>query len=463
MENICPVEKNRDYIMRIDDIGNDGEGIGKIEGFTVFVKDALPQEKVSVKIVKVKKNFAYGRLMEIIEPSENRVQPKCGVYKRCGGCSLQHLSYEAQLDFKTKKVYDALTRIGGFKNPTVERAVGMDNPFYYRNKAQFPVGKDKNGVKIGFYAPRSHDIVDVEECIIQNKINRQINDIIRCFITEEGIEPYDESTGRGLLRHIVTRVGFVTGEVLVCLVVNGRKIPSSEKLVKKLRDIKGVKGIVLNVNTKKTNVILGDEIIVLWGQNFITDYIGNVKFEVSIKSFYQVNPLQTKVLYEKALELAGLSGDENVLDLYCGIGTISLFLAQKAKNVIGIEIVEQAVKDAERNAEINGFKNARFIAGSAEEVIPDIYKNGFKPDLIVVDPPRKGCDSVVIDTIVKMSPQKVVYVSCDPSTLARDLKILCERGYKFDKVHVVDQFCHSTHVETVILMTYCGNEAKNEG
>ena len=366
MKDICPVEKNRDYIMRIDDIGNDGEGIGKIEGFTVFVKDALPQEKVSVKIVKVKKNFAYGRLMEIIEPSENRVQPKCVVYKRCGGCSLQHLSYEAQLDFKTKKVYDALTRIGGFKNPTVERAVGMDNPFYYRNKAQFPVGKDKNGVKIGFYAPRSHDIVDVEECIIQNKINRQINDIIRCFITEEGIEPYDESTGRGLLRHIVTRVGFVTGEVLVCLVVNGRKIPSSEKLVKKLRDIKGVKGIVLNVNTKKTNVILGDEIIVLWGQDFITDYIGNVKFEVSIKSFYQVNPLQTKVLYEKALELAGLSGDENVLDLYCGIGTISLFLAQKAKNVIGIEIVEQAVKDAESIAG----------AGTAEKVLVKGHADG---------------------------------------------------------------------------------------
>ena len=452
MNNICPVEKNKDYLMEITDIGNEGEGIGKIDGFTVFVKDALPGEKIKVRITKVNKSFAFGRLMEIIEPSEYRVEPECPVYKRCGGCSLQHLSYDEQLKFKTKKVKDVLERIGGFENADVNDAVGMENPFHYRNKAQFPVREGKNGVEIGFYAPRSHNVIDIDSCLIQHPLNDKIIRLIREFINEENISVYNENTGKGLIRHIVTRIGYVTKEVLICIVINGKSIPKKEKLIKKLSEVEGLKGIVLNINTKNTNVILSRETKVLWGQGFITDYIGDVKFEISINSFYQVNPVQTKILYSKALELAGLTGNENVFDIYCGIGTISLFLAKKAKKVIGVEIVEQAIEDAKRNAEINGITNAEFIAGSAEEVIPKLYKEGITADVVVVDPPRKGCDEAVLDTIIKMQPEKVVYVSCDPSTFARDLKILCSNGYEKGTAQPVDQFCHSGHVETAVLL-----------
>ncbi len=452
MNNICPVEKNKDYLMKITDIGNEGEGIGKIDGFTVFVKDALPDEKIKVRITKVNKSFAFGRLMEIIEPSEHRIEPKCPVYKRCGGCSLQHLSYDEQLKFKTKKVKDVLERIGGFENADVNDAIGMENPFHYRNKAQFPVREGKNGVEIGFYAPRSHNVIDIDSCLIQHPLNDKIIRLIREFIDEENISVYNESTGKGLIRHIVTRIGYVTKEVLVCIVINGKSIPKKEKLIEKLSEVEGLKGIVLNINTKNTNVILSRETKVFWGQGFITDYIGDVKFEISINSFYQVNPVQTKVLYSKALELAGLTGNENVFDIYCGIGTISLFLAQKAKKVIGVEIVEQAIEDAKRNAKINGITNAEFIAGSAEEVIPKLYKEGITADVVVVDPPRKGCDEAVLDTIIKMQPEKVVYVSCDPSTFARDLKVFCSNGYEKGTAQPVDQFCHSGHVETVVLL-----------
>ena len=453
MNNICPVEKNKDYFMEITDIGNEGEGIGKIDGFTVFVKDALPSEKIKVRITKVNKSFAFGRLMEIIEPSKHRVEPKCPVYKRCGGCSLQHLSYDEQLKFKTKKVKDVLERIGGFENADVNDAIGMENPFHYRNKAQFPVREGKNGVEIGFYAPRSHNVIDIESCLIQHPLNDKIIRLIREFIKEENISVYNETTGKGLIRHIVTRIGYVTKEVLICIVINGKSIPKKERLIKKLSEVEGLKGIVLNINTKNTNVILSRETKVLWGQGFITDYIGDVKFEISINSFYQVNPVQTKVLYSKALELAGLTGNENVFDIYCGIGTISLFLAKKAKKVIGVEIVEQAIEDAKRNAKINGITNAEFIAGSAEEVIPKLYEEGITADVVVVDPPRKGCDEAVLDTIIKMQPKRVVYVSCDPSTFARDLKVLCSNGYEKGTAQPVDQFCHSGHVETVCLLS----------
>ena len=453
MNNIYPVEKNKDYFMEITDIGNEGEGIGKIDGFTVFVKDALPSEKIKVRITKVNKSFAFGRLMEIIEPSKHRVEPKCPVYKRCGGCSLQHLSYDEQLKFKTKKVKDVLERIGGFENADVNDAIGMENPFHYRNKAQFPVREGKNGVEIGFYAPRSHNVIDIESCLIQHPLNDKIIRLIREFIREENVSVYNETTGKGLIRHIVTRIGYVTKEVLICIVINGKSIPKKERLIKKLSEVEGLKGIVLNINTKNTNVILSRETKVLWGQGFITDYIGDVKFEISINSFYQVNPVQTKVLYSKALELAGLTGNENVFDIYCGIGTISLFLAKKAKKVIGVEIVEQAIEDAKRNAKINGITNAEFIAGSAEEVIPKLYEEGITADVVVVDPPRKGCDEAVLDTIIKMQPKRVVYVSCDPSTFARDLKVLCSNGYEKGTAQPVDQFCHSGHVETVVLLS----------
>lgn len=463
MSSLCPVEKNKEYLMTIDDIGNDGEGIGKIDGFTVFVKDALPKEKIEVLITKVRKNFAYGRLMKIIEVSENRVEPVCKSYKRCGGCNIQHLSYNEQLNFKTKKVRDALERIGGFVGVAVKDTIGMENPYNYRNKAQFPVGQSKGKTEIGFYSPRSHNIVDIESCCIQNKANDRIIKIIRQFMEEENIPAYDEITGKGLIRHILTKVGFVTGEKLVCIVVNGNSIPNKEKLIDRLKTIDGLTGIVLNINKQNTNVILGKENKVLWGREYIVDYIDGIKFEISVHSFFQVNPVQTRVLYGKALELAGLTGSENVLDIYCGIGTISLFLAQKAKKVIGVEIVEQAIKDAKRNAEINGIKNAEFIAGPAEKVIPEIYDSGFVADTVVVDPPRKGCDIAVLNTIINMAPNRLVYVSCDPSTMARDVKILCENGFVINEVQPVDQFCHTTHVESVIMMTYCGKEAKNEG
>ena len=441
-------------------MGNDGEGIGHVQGMTVFVKDAVVGDLAEVKIVKVKKNIAYGRLMKLITPSPYRVEPVCDKAKRCGGCTMQQVSYEQQLEYKWNKVKNCLQRIGKMENVEAimeKPAYGMDDPFHYRNKAQFPVGRDKNGdVVIGFYAGRSHDIIDTESCAIGAPVNDQIVAIVRSFIEDNHISTYDEETGRGLVRHILIRVGFTTKEIMVCLVTNGNKLPHSEILIDELVKIDGMTSICLNVNMENTNRILGDKCITLWGQSYITDYIGDIKYQISPLSFYQVNPVQTNVLYNKALEYADLSGDETVWDMYCGIGTISLFLAQKAKKVYGVEIVPQAIDDARHNAEINGITNAEFFVGKAEEVVPDIYKkggDGSHADVVVVDPPRKGCDQVLLDTLVHMAPERIVYVSCDPATLARDVKILQEKGYEAKKVAVVDQFCHSGHVETVVKLS----------
>ena len=452
--------KNEDYQVLIEDMGNDGEGIGHVQGMTVFVKDAVVGDLAEVKIVKVKKNIAYGRLMKLITPSPYRVESVCDKAKRCGGCTMQQVSYEQQLEYKWNKVKNCLQRIGKMENVEAimeKPAYGMDDPFHYRNKAQFPVGRDKNGdVVIGFYAGRSHDIIDTESCAIGAPVNDKIVAIVRSFIEDNHISTYDEETGRGLVRHILIRVGFTTKEIMVCLVTNGNKLPHSETLIDELVKIDGMTSICLNVNMENTNRILGDKCITLWGQSYITDYIGDIKYQISPLSFYQVNPVQTNVLYNKALEYADLSGDETVWDMYCGIGTISLFLAQKAKKVYGVEIVPQAIDDARHNAEINGITNAEFFVGKAEEVIPDIYKkggDGSHADVVVVDPPRKGCDQVLLDTLVHMAPERIVYVSCDPATLARDVKILQEKGYEAKKVAVVDQFCHSGHVETVCLLS----------
>jgi 23S rRNA (uracil-5-)-methyltransferase RumA len=453
MKTKPPVIKNEDYVMTVTDIGSDGQGVGKIDGFTIFVPEALPEEEIEVKITKVKKSFAFGRMMKIIKESQYRVQPACELAKRCGGCSLQHMSYEAQLKFKTKRVKDAMERIGGFTDVTVLDAIGMENPYNYRNKAQFPVGKDNDGVKIGFYAKRSHNIVDCKSCKIQHEVNDKIIAIMRKYIEENDVPVYNEETGKGLIRHVITRVGFATGEIMVCIVANGAKLPNSEALINELQEIESMTSIVLNVNRERTNVILGNKIKQLWGNEFISDFIGDVKFEISPLSFFQVNPVQTKILYQKAIELAELSGDENVLDIYCGIGTISLFLAQKAKKVMGVEIIPEAIEDARKNAKINDIKNVEFRIGSAEDIIPIIHEEGFRPDVVVVDPPRKGCDETVLEAIVAMKPQKVVYVSCEPSTFARDLKFLSENGYVAGPVQPVDQFCHSNHVETVVLMS----------
>ena len=446
-----PVEKNQTYTMSITDIGTNGEGIGRIDGYTVFVEGALPEEVIKVLIVKTKKHFGYGKLLEILEPSPHRVTPACPVAAKCGGCQLQHLSYEGQLAFKTKKAKDHLERIGGFSGISVGYAKGMEEPWRYRNKAQFPVGGKTGEPEIGFYAKRSHRIIDTPVCMLQNKINDQIVKIIRAFLTEYEIPLYDETIHRGLVRHILTRIGRRTGEIMVCLVINGRKLPHCDVLVERLREIEGMTSIVLNVNTAQTNVILGTEVHVLWGKETIRDYIGDVQFEISPLSFYQVNPLQTQVLYQTALDFAELEGNETVLDLYCGIGTISLFFAQKAKHVFGVEIVPEAIADAKRNAALNGMNNADFAVGAAEDVIPRLYEEkGITADVVVVDPPRKGCDSVLLDTIAAISPKKVVYVSCDSATLARDLAYLCPKGYTIEKVQVVDMFPHTVHVETVV-------------
>ena len=450
-----PVEKNQTYTMSITDIGTNGEGIGRIDGYTVFVEGALPEEVIKVLIVKTKKHFGYGKLLEILEPSPHRVTPACPVAAKCGGCQLQHLSYEGQLAFKTKKVKDHLERIGGFSGISVGYAKGMEEPWRYRNKAQFPVGGKTVEPEIGFYAKRSHRIIDTPVCMLQNEVNDRIVKIIRAFLAEYEIPLYDETIHRGLVRHILTRMGRRTGEIMVCLVVNGRKLPHCDVLVERLREIEGMTSIVLNVNTDQTNVILGTEVHVLWGKETIRDYIGDVQFEISPLSFYQVNPLQTQVLYQTALDFAELEGNETVLDLYCGIGTISLFFAQKAKHVFGVEIVPEAIADAKRNAALNGMNNADFAVGAAEDVIPRLYEEkGITADVVVVDPPRKGCDSVLLDTIAAISPKKVVYVSCDSATLARDLAYLCPKGYTIEKVQVVDMFPHTVHVETVVLLSH---------
>ena len=450
------MQKNDELILKIEDMGVDGAGIGKSDGMTFFVKDAVIGDVVRAKIIKLKKTYGYARLMELLEASADRVEPKCPYYRQCGGCQIQALSYEKQLEFKENKVRNNLERIGGFMKIPMEPIVGMDEPYHYRNKAQFPVGTDKEGhIVTGFYAGRTHTIIPNRDCALGLPVNREILDIVIDFMEKYHISAYDEKTGKGLVRHVLIRCGFSSKEKMVCLIINGKSLPHGEKLVEALRKIDGMTSISLNCNTERTNVILGHKTIVLWGQEYITDQIGDISYEISPVSFYQVNPVQTEKLYGLALEYADLHGEETVWDLYCGIGTISLFLAQKAKQVYGVEIIPQAIENAKRNAVKNGIENAEFFVGKSEEVLPEFYEKeaaaGRKAhaDVIVVDPPRKGCDEKLLDTIVKMAPDRVVYVSCDSATLARDLKILCEQGYELKRVRAVDQFCHTVHVEVV--------------
>lgn len=442
------LSKNKEYIV---DIGQGGVGIGKYEGFTVFVDGGLVQDKIKVKITKSKKNYAVGDIVEIIEKSPFRVERKCSEsLRQCGGCQIQELDYQKQLDVKTNEVKQVISRIGKLDDVVIHDTLGMEHPFRYRNKAQFPIQKKDNMPVIGFYKKKSHDLISTDECIIQHEVNDKIIKIIKTYIRAYNVSIYDEKTHKGLLRHLVTKVGFTTGEVMIVLVANGKKLPYLKELASVLKEnIPGFKTLVVNVNTQKTNVILGKENIVAYGDGMIRDYIGELVFEISPLSFFQVNPLQTEVLYNKALEYANLGENDTVFDIYCGIGTISLFLAQKAKKVYGIEIVEDAIKDAKRNAKINNMDNVEFYVGKAEEVVPKMYKEGKRANVVVVDPPRKGCDEKVLDTIVSMEPDRVVYVSCNPSTLARDLAYLNERGYKCHEIQPVDMFPHSVHVENV--------------
>ena len=460
------MQKNDIVTADIEDIGVNGEGIGKVDGYTLFIKDAVIGDRVEAKVMKAKKNYGYARLMKILEPSEARVQPRCAFARKCGGCQIQEMSYEQQLAFKEKKVRGNLERIGGFAPELLDRvtdpAVGMDEPFGYRNKAQFPFATDREGNPVtGFYAGRTHDIIANTDCALGVPVNREILEIILAFMKEYGIHSYDEKTGQGLLRHVLIRYGFTTKEIMVCFVVNGSSIPHVDELIRRLCGIDGMTSITLSPNTRQTNVIMGDSYQILWGQGYITDYIGNVRYQISPLSFYQVNPVQTEKLYSLALEYADLKGGETVWDLYCGIGTISLFLAQRAGQVYGVEIVPQAIEDARRNAGINGIENAEFFVGKAEEVLPEYYEKyarehvgeSARADVIVVDPPRKGCDEALLETIVKMQPERVVYVSCDSATLARDLKVLCGAGYELEKVRPVDMFPMTVHVETVVLLS----------
>ena len=454
------MEKNQEFIVTIEDMNEDGAGVGKVDGYIWFVKDAVIGDVVRAKAMKMKKSYGFARLMEFLEPSASRVIPSCPVARQCGGCQLQAMSYEEQLKFKERKVMNNLIRIGKFAEDEIHMLpiMGMEEPWRYRNKAQFPFGKDKDGnVIAGFYAGRTHAIVEAEDCLLGVEENREILDIVKQFMKEMKIEPYDELSHKGLVRHVLIRKGFKTGEIMVCLVINGNKLPGKERLVEMLTGVDGIKGmtsISYSVNQEKTNVIMGKEIVNLYGPGYITDYIGNVKYQISPLSFYQVNPVQTERLYGTALEYAGLTGNEIVWDLYCGIGTISLFLAQKAKKVYGVEIVPQAIEDARRNAEINGIHNAEFFVGKAEEVLPERFeKNHVHADVIVVDPPRKGCDAVCLDTILKMRPERVVYVSCDSATLARDLRYLADGGYVVERGRCCDMFPGTVHCETVVLLS----------
>lgn len=460
------MRKNDIVMVTIEDIGVNGEGIGKVDGYTLFIKDGIIGDKVEAKIMKAKKNYGYARLMKIIERSPYRAEPRCPIARKCGGCQLQEMSYEKQLEFKYNKVRGNLERIGGFApeflNRVMEPIVGMDEPFYYRNKAQFPFGTDREGNPVtGFYAGRTHDIIPNTDCALGAPVNKEILDLILAFMKRYNVPAYDEKAGKGLIRHALIRYGFTTKEIMVCLVVNGTSIPHSEELIQELTKIDGMTSISLSRNTKRTNVIMGDSYEVLWGQGFITDYIGKVKYQISPLSFYQINPVQTEKLYGLTLEYAGLQGNETVWDLYCGIGTISLFLAQKAKKVYGVEIVPQAIEDARNNAKINGIRNAEFYVGKAEEVLPEYYRKYGEnhpegkahADVIVVDPPRKGCEESVLETMVAMQPGKIVYVSCDSATLARDLKYLRGRGYDMERGRAVDLFPMTVHVETVVLMS----------
>ena len=496
------LKKNDLINLTIEDMSADGEGIGKIDGFTFFVKDAIIGDSIVARVTKLKKTYGYGRLEEIATPSEHRVEAPCAFHKQCGGCQIQAMDYEQQLKFKQNKVFNNLVRIGGFRADFIESVmepiVGMENPYRYRNKAQFPigmrkvvagdgggnlavangVGDDKWEVIAGFYAGRTHHIIANTDCMLGVSENQEILETFLAYMRDNKVSAYDEETGRGLVRHLLIRKGFASGEIMVCVVINGERMPAEESLVSLISGIKGVVSLSISINKENTNVIMGKTIRTIWGKDKIKDTIrilnaddfspsgDSVEFSISPLSFYQVNPVQTEKLYSLALDYAGLSGKETVWDLYCGIGTISLFLARRASKVYGVEIIADAIRDAKENAVNNGIDNAEFFVGKAEEVLPEFYERekvagrAATADVIVVDPPRKGCDAMCLETILKMQPKRVVYVSCDSATLARDLKILCEGGYELKKVRAVDQFAHTTHVECVIMMQYCGKEKK---
>jgi len=463
------IEKGQNYELTIEDMNLEGKGIGRIEGMAIFVDGAVVGDVVKAELTKIKKNYAFGRLTEILVPSVHRIEPSCNYSKDCGGCSLQALNYEEQLKLKKKMVEDKLIRIGRIENPVVHDTIGMDKPWRYRNKAQFPVGE----AAVGFYRAKSHQVVNCNECLIQSEPAEKLAKALREYMKTDHISAYDEETGKGLIRHLIVKTAFGTGEVMAILVINGKGLPNGEKLVYMMDDAideldpnpeTGVEftleSVVININKKKTSEIMGENCLTIAGKPTILEQAGKLSFEISPTSFYQVNPVQMVKLYDKALEYAELTGEETVLDLYCGVGTIGLYCATHAKKVIGIESLKSAVMDANRNAVINGIVNAEFIYGRVEEELPKLLEQGVKADVVILDPPRAGCDQVLLDAVAEAGPSRIVYVSCDPATLARDIKILCENGYEYKEAQPVDMFPMTGHVETVILMTRCGKNEK---
>jgi len=457
MKKQCPVVKNELYDLDIVSIGSNGEGVGRIDGFAIFVRGALPGDRIKTRIIKAKKNFGIGIIVRILKNSKDRVEPICPVAKQCGGCSLQHLSYEAQLAYKENLICESLVRLGGLDDEYVrsrsESIIGAEEPYYYRNKVQFPVREEKGELVIGFYAKGSHRVIETKRCYIQDTYNEVIVATIKEFMIKNRIKAYNEVAHKGLVRHIVVRKSESFDKFQVTLVINGNKVPGMEVLTKELMDLDKVESVSININKEQDNVILGSQLTTLEGPKYLVDNIKDISYHISPLSFYQVNPKQTVKLYDKALEYADLTGEEIVYDLYCGIGTISLFLAKAAKEVFGVEIVGAAIDDAKQNAKLNNITNAHFYTGKAEEMMPKLYKEeGIKADVVVLDPPRKGCEESLLKAIVEMGPQKIVYVSCDPGTLSRDIKFLVANGFKLEKVCGVDMFSHSTHVESCSLL-----------
>ena len=469
-------EKNQIITVEIVDMTSDGEGIGKLDGFPFFVKDAIIGDQAQIRITRVKKNYAYGRLEKVLTPSPFRVEPKCNFHRQCGGCQIQAMNYGRQLQFKQAKIRNNLIRIGGFAPDAVDQImepiVGMKEPFYYRNKAQYPIGEDKEGNPVaGFYAGRTHTIIANTKCRLGAVENQEILEIILAYMRNNHVSAYREATGEGLIRHVLIRKGFRSGELMVCLVLNCKEtantkeyLPNQQKLIKALLEVPHMTSISFSFNSEKTNVIMGKNSLTVWGKDTIEDSIQvrdvendfeeagkEISFDISPLSFFQVNPVQMEKLYSLALSYAELTGKETVWDLYCGIGTISLFLAGKAGQVYGVEVIPQAVMDAKRNCEKNGIRNASFFEGKAEEILPEKYdREGISADVIIVDPPRKGCEISCLETMLKMAPKRIVYVSCDSATLARDLKVLCEGGYGMKRIRGVDLFPMTVHTECVV-------------
>ena len=451
-KSIAPVKKNEYVTLTFEDLTHEGNGVGKVGGYPLFVPNGLPGEEAVVKVIKVNKNFGFGKLIELKNISEERVDPTCHVH--CGGCQLQHMSYNLQLQMKQNQVRNVMKKIGHLEHVPIHPIIGMDNPFHYRNKVQIPVGEKDGKLITGYYQKRSHRIVeDLDTCSSQADEINEILPEVKKIANRIGIEAYDEENHRGVLRHIMIRTGYATKETMLVLVTKTNKLPGKEILIQELTDkFPDIKSIVQNINDQRTNLILGEKTKVLWGEEYIHDKIGELTFAISAKSFYQVNPVQTKVLYDKALEYAKIDENDVVIDAYCGIGTISLFLAQKAKKVYGVEVVPEAIHDAKANAKLNGMNNVEFVVGQAEKIMPEWKREGLDPDVIVVDPPRKGCAPEFLEAMIEMEPKRIVYVSCNPSTLARDLRILEDGGYRTNEVQPVDMFPNTTHVEAIALI-----------